>query len=824
MHDLRSALRALVSTPIVSLVAVVSLALGIGANTAIFSILDSLLLRSLPVGEPARLVQVWQGPSEATTYPVWDEIRRRPEQFGGFAAWGTARFDLAQTGQTDMVDGLWASGRLFDVLRVPAIVGRTLRDDDDRRGGGPEGPVAVISYAFWQRRFGGAADVVGKTLTLNRVQVPFRIIGVTAAGFFGPVVGRSYDVAIPIGAEPLFNPGESALDSRSSWWLRLVGRLAPGQTIESLTSALRDVQPRIREATLPPLYSKEELLGYLREPFSLQPAATGVSSLRARYQRPLVVLMVIVAMVLVVACANVANLQLARAEARRHELSVRRALGASRFRLARQLLTESLLLSVAGAALGLVVARWGSRLLVSQFSTSVSTAFLDLPLDWRLLGFATGVAVATAVLFGTVPALRAARSDANEALRDGRGSIGSGRRVVGHTLVVAQIGLSLALVVAAGLFVRSFASLATLDTGFDTDRLLAVRVTAPPGAVAPDAAVAFFDRVRDAAASVPGVERVAVSTLVPLGGSTTAYRIEVPEGPPLAPSNRLVSVNFVGPGWFDAFGTPLIAGRDFGAQDRTGAPLVIIVNQKLARRFFGGQSPLGRQVRIQGGGFTSVADIVGVVGDAVYRDLREPLPPTMYIPVTQFARQSHHQMASAISVLLRSASGSPAAIAPGVVAAITKLDPTLSLSVRTVRDQVDAALTQERLVAMLAGFFGVLALLLAGIGVYGVTAYGVHRRRTELGLRMALGAAPAGVLRLVLRRVALLTGLGVLAGGAASFWAARFVGGLLYGLEPRDPSTFAAAAAVLALVGLLAGAIPAWRAARVDPSVVLRCG
>ena len=503
---------------------------------------------------------------------------------------------------------------------------------------------------------------------------------------------------------------------------------------------------------------------------------------------------------------------------------MRRALGASRFRLARQLLAESLLLSIAGAALGLVVARWGSRLLVSQFSTSVSTAFLDLPLDWRLLGFATGVAVATAVLFGTVPALRAARSDANEALRDGRGLLGSGRRVVGHTLVVAQIGLSLALVVAAGLFVRSFTSLATLDTGFDTDRLLAVRVSAPPGAVAPDAAVAFFDRVRDAAASVPGVERVAVSTLVPLGGSTTAYRIEVPEGPPLTPSSRVVNVNFVGPGWFATFGTPLVAGRDFTAHDRTGSPLVVMVNQTLARRFFGGQSPLGRQVRIQGGGFTSVADIVGVVGDAVYRDLREPLPPTMYIPLAQFARQSHHPMASAISVLLRSASGSPAAIAPGVVAAITKLDPTLSLSVRTVRDQVDAALTQERLVAMLAGFFGVLALLLAGIGVYGVTAYGVHRRRTELGLRMALGAAPAGVMRLVLRRVAVLTALGVLAGGAASFWAARFVGSLLYGIEPRDPSTFAAAAAVLALVGLLAGAIPAWRAARVDPSVALRCG
>jgi predicted permease len=494
---------------------------------------------------------------------------------------------------------------------------------------------------------------------------------------------------------------------------------------------------------------------------------------------------------------------------------VRRALGASRFRLARQLLAESLLLSIAGAAAGLVVARWGSRLLVSQLSSSVSTVFLDLAFDWRLLGFAAAVATTTAVLFGTIPALRAARADAKEALRDGRSLLGSGRRVIGHTLVIAQVGLSLALVVAAGLFVRSFSALATLDLGFDADRVLAVNVGGRPGAIAPDTLLTIFDRVRDSAAAVAGVERASYAAIVPVTSGGSTRDIEVSGGPPLTGSNRSVHVNFISPEWFATFGTRVLAGRDFSRHDRAGAPAVVIVNQTLVRRIFGDKNPLGTSIRV---GNEVRAEIVGVVGDAIYRDLRAPVLPTVYIPIAQQVGQIHHD----VSILVRSAHASPAALIPSVVAAIAKVDPTLLLTVRTVRDQVDAALTQERLIAMLAGFFGVLALLLAGIGVYGVTAYGVHRRRTELGLRMALGAAPAGVLRLVLGRVVMLTGLGVLAGGAASFWAARFVGSLLYGLEPRDPLTFAAAAAVLALVGLLAGAVPAWRAARVDPAEALR--
>ena len=814
VRDVRYAFRGLLHNRVYALASIVTLALGIGANTAIFSILDSLLLRALPVRDPARLVLASWGQNTAFTYPLWDEIHRQTEGVGAFAAWSATRFDLARTGQTDMVDGLWVSGEFFDVLGVPAVFGRTVRDGDDRRGGGSDGPVAVISYAFWQRRYGGAVDVVGKTLTLNRVKSPFRIIGVTPPGFFGPVVGRHFDVAIPFGTEPLFAPRRSLLDQRVTWWVTIAARLGPGQTIASLTTAFRAIQPRVRAATLPEGEPSDGSSEYLRRPFSLKSAATGVSSLRARYERPLEVLMIIVVMVLLVACANVANLQLARGEARRHELSVRRALGASRFRLARQLLVESALLSTLGTALGLVVARWGSRLLVSQLSTSVSTAFLDLSFDWRLLGFAAVLSVTTAVLFGTIPALRAARTDANDALRDGRSLLGPGRRIVGHTLVVAQVGLSVGLVVAAGLFVRSFAALATLNLGFDTDRVLAVSVGGRPGTIAPDTLLAIFDRVRESAAAVPGVERASYAAIVPVTGGGSMLDLEVPGAPALSGDNRWVYVNFISPEWFATFGTPVLAGRDFTVRDRAGAPAVVIVNETLARRVFGNRSPLGAPIRVG----EVQADIVGVVGDAVYSDLRTPVPPTVYIPIAQEVRQIHHD----VSILVRSAHGSPAALTRGVVEAIAKVDPTLLLSVRTVRDQVDAALTRERLVAMLAAFFGVLALLLAAIGIFGVTAYAVHRRHAEIGLRMALGASQAGVVRLMLGRVLLLVGAGLLTGGAASFWASRLVKALLFGIEPRDPVTFAGAALVVAVVGLLAAAVPAWRASRIDPTTVMR--
>ncbi len=820
MSEVRHALRSLRATPIVSAVAILSLALGIGANAAIFSLLNSLILRALPVREPQRLVILEDG---SWTNPIWEQIRARQDQlFDGAFAWSGTRFDLASGGETDYATGLWASGRLFDVLGVPAILGRTFTTADDARGGGPDGPVAVIGYGFWQRHFGGAADVVGRSLTLDRV--PFTVIGVTGPGFFGPDVGRAFDVAIPIGVEPLLRPDRSALDQRSWWWLNVMARLKPGQTATQATAALRGVQPQIREATLPDRWRPEDLGAYLKEGLTLEPAASGASFLRRRYQQPLLAIMIVVALVLLIACANIANLLLARATARRHELSVRLALGASRWRLARQLLTESLLLAGIGAAVGLAFAKWGSALLVRQLSTASSPVFLDLSLDWRVLGFTAAVAAGTAILFGTVPALRAARVEPNEALKDqGRGVAGERRLGLGHSLVVGQVALSLVLVVAAGLFMRTFSALASLDLGFDPSRVLVVNVNAQRSGSPMDRRLDLFARVREAAA-VPGVAHAAVSLVTPVSGTTWNNRIDVQDGPPLPEKERIAHINYVTPDWFATYGTRILAGRDVAAIDRAGSPPVAIVNEAFARKFLNGRNPLGRMVRQESrpGRKNPFMEIVGLVRDAVYLSLRDPVPPTMYLPLDQFDMADGGPGGSFASLSVRAAAGSPAQLARPVVDAVLHVDPQLSLTVRALADQVDASLTQERLVAMLSGFFGALALLLAGIGLYGVTSYAVSRRRTEIGIRMALGANPGGVTRMVLGRVAVLVGAGVAIGGLASVWASRFASSLLFGLQPRDPITLAVSAAVLLGVGALAGWLPARRASRIDPARVLR--
>ena len=812
-RDLQYAFRGLLHNRVYALAAILTLALGIGANTAIFSLLDSLVLRVLPVRDPARLVLLSAGENgeqgDTWSHPVFEEIRRRARQ-AEFCAWNSRRFDIARAGETEMVNGLLVTGRFFDVLGVHAALGRTLGEADDRRGGGPDGPVAVISHAFWQRHFGSAPDILGKPLTLNRIDTPFRIVGVTAPGFSGLQVGRSFDVALPLSSILVLSPGSQVLDSSSSSWLQLIARLERGRSAEAATAALRGVQTAIREATAPAGWNAEQVSRYLRWPFTLQPAATGVSPLRATYERPLVALMVIVALVLAVACANVANLQLARVAARRHELAVRRALGASRLSLARQLLAESLLLAVAGAALGLLLAIWGSDLLAAQLSTSVSKVFLDLGIDRRLLAFVTSVSAVTVVFFGTVPAFRAARAGVHDALQNGRGPLGSGRHTVNHAFVVVQVGLSLVLVVAAGLFLRSFTALATRHTGLEVDRVLAVSVTARQGAVGGAIRPVSSRAIMDAVSALPGVERVSFCSMVPLAGGYATTAIEIPGGPTLPGEDRTVLVNAVGPGWFATIGIPIVSGRDFSPDDSDRTVPVVVVNQALARRFFGDGNALGRTILGRG----SKAEVVGVVEDALYNDLRAAARPTMY--------HANPPTTSGTNFVIRSARGAAAALAPGIVSAIANLDPALSLTARPVSDYANAAVAKERIVAMLSGFFGALALLLAAIGVFGVTTYGVHRRQAEIGLRIALGASSGGVMRLVLGRVTVLIALGIALGGAASFWASRLVGSLLFGIEPRDPATFVGAAIVLAFVGMVAGAIPAWRAARVDPTTVMR--
>ena len=832
-RDFRIAVRSLRATPVVTVVAILSLALTIGANTAIFSILNALILRTLPVHEPARLVHLTDSVQtdagatrvRAWSYPVFARIRQTPEVFGDTTAWSFVRFNLASGGEVQPVEGLWADGAFFATFGVAAAIGRTFSDLDDQPGGGADGPVAVISHGYWQRQFGGAADVVGRSVHLNTVA--FTIIGVTPPEFFGPEVGRRFDVIVPVRTEALVAGSDSVLDSASTNFLYLIARLRPGQSPEAAAAEFRRVQPAIREATMEAGSNYQDR--FLTSPFTVLPAATSYSNLRRAYQRPLVIIAVIVTLVLLVGCVNIANLLLARAIARRHEMSMRLALGASRWRLGRQLLAESLTLAGAGAALGVIIAAYGSDLLVRQLSTSTNLVFLDVSMDGRVLAFTIVVALLTALLFGTAPALRAARTQPMDALkRQGRASGDDTHGRLMGWLVVGQVALSVVLVAAAGLFIRSFVSLTSRPLGLQPSQVLVVTIDAQRAPVAADERVPLFERTRDAVVGLPNVAAASISFLTPAGGGGFTPSVAISpmtqgqQGSALVvPPDESVSGNLVSPGWFATFGTPLIEGRDFTRNDRVGAPRAAIVNETFARRFLQGGRALGRNITVYPG--TPMAfemTVVGVVADAIYSSPRDPVPPTWYLPIAQFDLPGFPLVRARLSV--RAKAGSPVLLTKSLETAIAGVNPQLALTFRSLDDQLHASLARERLMAQLAGFLGGVALLLAGLGLYGVTAYAISRRRAEIGIRLALGAAPCGVVRLVLARVSLLVGGGIAVGSAVSLWAWQFVDGLLYGLPPRDPATLLGAAFVLTAIGALAGWLPARRAGRIDPAAVLR--
>jgi putative ABC transport system permease protein len=819
MSDFRDGVRALRATPIVTAVAIVSLALGIGANTAIFSLINALMLRSLPVKDPHRLVQVMAGGRGTSwTNPLWEQIRQRDKQlFDGAFAYSTPRFNLAAGGETQFVNGVMASGEYFDVLGVRPILGRTFGPADDARGGGPEGPVAVISYNFWLRHFGGSADAIGKPVALDRVQ--FTVIGVTPPAFTGIDQGNSFDVAVPIGTEPLIRGAkESALDQRSWWWLRMIARLKPDDSVDHAAVALKTVQPQIREATLPQHSRPENVARYLKEPFGLRPAANGPASLGRQYRDPLFLIMGVVALVLLIACANIANLLLARANARRHELSVRVALGASSWRIARQLLVESSLISAAGACLGLLFARWGAALLVGELSVGNDPITLDVGIDWVVLGFTALVAMATTLLFGTVPALRSTRVQPHDALKEqGRSIVGESRFGFGSLMVVVQIALSLVLVVGAGLFVRTFTSIARVRLGFNPDPILIVDMNGKRSAVSPGERPELWERMRQAALSVPGVRSAALQSITPMTFSGWNTLIENPRGMSLSEDQRLVNVNAVSPDWFATHEIPFVAGRDFTPADRKGSPVAIIVNETLMKKYFGGENPIGRSIReiTRPGEPAPDLHIIGVVRDAMYLSPKETIPPTMYRHVPQTETPG-----PGMDMAVRAQS--PALITRSLADALQRVDRDVTFTFKPYKEALRANTVQERMLAMLSGFFGGLALLLAALGLYGVMTYAVSRRRTEIGIRLALGATPSAAIRFVLRRAAVLVALGVVVGGALSMWAARFATPLVFGVQPRDPVTLAGAATVLAAIGALASWIPAARASRIDPASVLR--
>jgi predicted permease len=811
--DVRDAVRSLFATPIVTAVAVLSLALGIGANTALFSILNSLVLRPLPVRDPQQLATVGRGD---WSNPIWEQIRdRQAGLFASAGAWSAGQFDLAESGRADPVGGAYASGGLFATLGVNTIRGRPIEPADDVRGGGPEGHVAVISHRLWQQRFGGSEDAVGRRITIGRV--PFTIAGVAPPGFHGLEVGQAMDVYLPLASEAAIRGPLSTLANRSSSWLSVIARLRPDQSADSASAAFNAVLPAIRDATMPPEWNAEYRAGYLKDAVDLYPAATGVSPLRDRFEQPLTIIMAVVAAVLLIACANIANLMLARASARRHEMSVRLALGASRLRLACQVLTESLLVAIAGGAAGLALARFGAPLLVRQLGSEVSTVSLDLSIDWRVLGFTAGVSLAATMLSGLAPAAGLGRIGPADALKEqSRGVAGDRRLGLRNALVIAQIALSFALVAGAGLFIRTFATLATTPLGFEPERLLVASIPAPRGGSTEASQAAIAQRLAEAALSVPGVSRASLSFLTPMSGRNWTHRLEVTGGPVLSRPQQTAWFNAVSPGWFDTYGMRLVAGRDIAASDTSGGEAIAVVNAAFVRRFVGNRNPIGQRLKAIGLAKLPDTVIVGVVSDAVYRSVREGAVPTVYVPLVQAGT-----LRSGFAVTL-SVTADRAAVERGLAARFRDVSPALSFSFRDYRDQVRATVTQERLVALLSGFFGVLAVLLAALGLYGVTAYSVSRRRAEIALRVALGASRSGVVSLVLRRVSTLLAAGAAIGLGLSLWLAQFVGALLFRVDARDPGVLIGAGAVLAAVGLLAGWLPARAASRLDPTASLR--
>ena len=836
-RDVRLAVRALRATPLVTGVAVASLGLVIGATTAIFSILNGLLLRPLPVHEPHRLVHVTDSILRETgetrvrawSYRVWTQFRDRSRLFESATAWSFTRFTLESGGESQPVDGIWADGGFFQTLGVPAVLGRTFSALDDRPGGGPEGPVTVMSHGLWQRQFGGAADVLGRTVRFNGV--PFTIVGVTPPGFFGLEVGRAFDFIVPLHAEALVRGRDSALESASTSFLSILARLKPAQSLADAIADVRREQRGIRDATIES-WSQDVVDRYLTSPFTLLPAATGYSNLRSRYERPLLILATIVAIVLLIGCVNVANLLLARAIARRHELSVRLALGASRTRLARQLLAESFTLSLAGALLGILVAAYTSRFLVRQLSTPAAPVSLDVSMDARVLVFAMAVTCAIALFFGAAPALRAARVRPMGALQaQGRGSIAQGRNGLMGSLLVVQVALSVVLVAAAGLFIGSFTALTRRPLGLQPDRVLVVTIDPQRANVAPAQRPALYDRVRVAALALPDVSAAAISHLTPLGSGGFTPAVEIRgDGRPgegayatQIPADADVFGNLISPGWFRTFGTPLMAGRDFVEGDRRGAPRAAIVNETFARRFFGSRDPLGRTIVVYPDSPRALpAPIVGVVADAIHNSPREAVPSTWYLPLAQFDVPGFGFSSARLSLLLRD--GSPELAMTSVEAAVSGVSPGLALTFRPLADQLHASLIRERVLAQLAGFLGLLALLLASLGLYGVSAYAISLRRTDIAIRIALGASPAGILIRALARVCLLIGIGIALGTAVGLWASRFLEGLIFGVAPREPAILISAGALLLILGALAAWLPARHAARMNPVTVLRQG
>jgi len=810
--DVRYALRALRLSPGFTFVAVLSIALGVGANTAIFSLINAVMLRSLPVPRAEQLVRVTAEGGETFTNPLWEEIRDHQDAVDVFA-WGNASFNLANGGEARRVDGAWVSGSYFPVLGVQPLAGRLPAVSDDRRGCAP---IAVVSAGFAAREFGAPASAVGRTVSLDGH--PFDVVGVVPPSFFGMDVGQRLQVFAPICAsEAAGSPG--VLDQRSRWWLQIMGRPREALTAEQASARVAAAAPAVFAATLPPDWPADIQAEYLKYHLAVSPAATGYSSLRDRYQSALVALMVLVGVVLLIACANVAHLLLARAAARQREMALRRALGAGRARLVRQLLTESVLLALLGAALGVGFARWAGGTMVGMLSNRQSAVWLDLGLDLRVLAFTVGVAVLSGILFGLAPSWRATGLAPQASLQaPGRGvSAGPGRASFTRSLVVGQVALSVVLLVAAGLLLRSFRNLVTFDPGFRREGVLLVRMDLQNTGFPDEVRLTLFDDILQRLRALPGVRSASASVITPIQGARWNGDIIADGFVPKGERDGIVWYNGVSPDFFTTMDTRQVAGRDFTRSDVRGGPLVAVVNESLARKVFGNANPIGRMFRTRNGrGLSAPTEIVGVVRDARYASLTNDNVATVYLPLAQT-----ELWGQSLNFELRT-DGDPALLVGPVRDLAGAVNHAISLDFVTLADQVAASLARPRLLALLSGFFGSLAVLLATVGLYGTVAYSVARRRNEIGIRIALGADRGRVVRMVLAEVGRIGAAGVALGIALSLAVTRLLATFLFDLSATDPVTLGLAATVLGAGALVAGTLPAWRAARLDPMVTLR--
>jgi predicted permease len=817
-QDLRFGARMLLKQPGFSLIAVLTLALGIGANTAIFSLVDSVLLKTLPVNQPEQLVIVATGapgqqspPGSSFSYPLFRELRDKQSSFSGIIARAVVTLSLRASGQAERVVGEVVSGNFFSVLGVPPLLGRVFTEADDQTPGAH--PVAVISHHFWQRRLAADPNIVGKTIHLNGY--PITVIGVTRPGFYGVEVGVGPDVRIPL---MMYGLGRktSIFEQRGISWLEVMARLKPGvslQPAEAATDVIYQIarEPDVRQVTGEDATSRDFRGARIR----LLSAAHGFSSLSHQFSPSLKILMCVAGIVLLITCLNVANLLLARAVARRKEMATRLALGAGRSRLARQLLTESLLLAVSGGLLGLFFARWGTDVLLRFLPQGFVPTLVEVKLDMRMLGFTLGVTLLAGMLFGLAPALQATRTDLIPALKAESGALAGGRRrwELRRLFVILQVALTLLLLVVAGLFGGSLQNLKALTAEYQTDQVLLLSFDPGQKGYSREQIRNFYAQLLEQAQTLPGVKQASIVRIRLFSSEFRGFGIEVEGYQPKPGEMMAVLVNMVEPKFFATMGLTLMQGRDFTPRDDERAPRVAIINEAVARRYFGGQSPLGRKLTLED---YQNLEIVGVMRDAKYRNLREEIPLTVYLPLQQTAQVTSR-------TLCVRTEGDPKALLPALRRVVQALDKDLPVfDVQTFTEQVNRSLNQERLVATLSGFFGVLALLLACIGLYGVMSYAVARRTNEIGIRMALGARPANVVRLVMREVFLLVLLGAGIGLTAALGATRLVSTLLFGLTPTDPLTITLATLLLIGVAGLAGYLPARRASRVDPIVALR--